>query len=195
MAKEPKIEPVEETPVAAEATAVETVKEVKEPKAAKEAKEVKDAPAPVDGDAPAEPAEDALSETGPADAPARAKRKKNRRTVTNGQIHVLATFNNTIITITDDKGNTIATASAGASGFRGSKKGTAYAAQIAAEKAISTARQNFGLVKADVFVKGVGMGRDAAIRTLVSQRVQLENIKDVTGIPHGGVRPRKAKRN
>jgi small subunit ribosomal protein S11 len=143
-------------------------------------------------DAAAEPV---LSETGAADAPARAKRKKNRRTVTSGQIHVLATFNNTIITITDDKGNALATASAGASGFRGSKKGTAYAAQIAAEKAISTARQNFGLTKADVFVKGVGMGRDAAIRTLVSQKVQLDNIKDVTGIPHGGVRPRKPKRN
>jgi small subunit ribosomal protein S11 len=108
---------------------------------------------------------------------------------------VLATFNNTIITITDERGNTLATASAGASGFRGSKKGTAYAAQVAAEKAITNARQNYGLTKADVFVKGVGLGRDAAIRTLVSQRVQLENIKDVTGIPHGGVRPRRPKRN
>jgi len=140
-----------------------------------------------------------------ADAPAaeategeaapKARKKKNRRTVSSGQIHVLATFNNTIITITDDKGNTLATGSAGASGFRGSKKGTAYAAQIAAEKAISTARQNFGLTKADVFVKGVGMGRDAAIRTLSSQKVQVENVKDVTGIPHGGVRPRRPKRN
>jgi small subunit ribosomal protein S11 len=129
------------------------------------------------------------------DAAPKARRKKNRRTVTNGQIHVLATFNNTIITVTDDKGNALATASAGASGFRGSKKGTAYAAQVAAEKAISTARQNYGLVKAEVFVKGVGLGRDAAIRTLISQRVQLENIKDVTGIPHGGVRPRRPKRN
>jgi small subunit ribosomal protein S11 len=143
----------------------------------------------------AAPDTEAISETGPADAPARAKRKKNRRTVTSGQIHVLATFNNTIITITDDKGNALATASAGASGFRGSKKGTAYAAQIAAEKAITKARQDFGLTKADVFVKGVGMGRDAAIRTLVSQKVQLDNIKDVTGIPHGGVRPRRPKRN
>jgi small subunit ribosomal protein S11 len=123
------------------------------------------------------------------------RKKKNRRTVSSGQIHVLATFNNTIITITDDKGNTLATGSAGASGFRGSKKGTAYAAQIAAEKAIGAARQNFGLTKADVFVKGVGMGRDAAIRTLSSQKVQVENVKDVTGIPHGGVRPRRPKRN
>jgi small subunit ribosomal protein S11 len=130
-----------------------------------------------------------------AEAQPKPRKKKNRRTVTSGQIHVLATFNNTIITVTDDKGNTLATGSAGASGFRGSKKGTAYAAQIAAEKAISTARQNFGLVKADVFVKGVGMGRDAAIRTLSSQKVQVENVKDVTGIPHGGVRARRPKRN
>lgn len=123
------------------------------------------------------------------------RKRKNRRTVSAGQIHVLATFNNTIITVTDNNGNTLATASAGASGFRGSKKGTAYAAQVAAEKAIGTARQNFGLSKADVFVKGVGLGRDAAIRTLAGQKIQLDNIKDVTGVPHGGVRPRRPKRN
>ncbi|HET9722099.1 MAG TPA: 30S ribosomal protein S11 [Candidatus Saccharimonadales bacterium] len=123
------------------------------------------------------------------------RRRKARRNVSNGQIHVLASFNNTIITVTDDKGNTLTTASAGGSGFRGSKKGTAYAAQVAAEKAIGTAKQNFGLGKADVFVKGVGLGRDAAIRTLISQKVQLDSVKDVTGIPHGGVRPRRPKRN
>jgi len=147
-----------------------------------------------------EPTAEAQADAPAAEAPEgeaapKTRKKKNRRTVSSGQIHVLATFNNTIITITDDKGNTLATGSAGASGFRGSKKGTAYAAQIAAEKAISTARQNFGLTKADVFVKGVGMGRDAAIRTLSSQKVQVENVKDVTGIPHGGVRPRRPKRN
>jgi small subunit ribosomal protein S11 len=125
----------------------------------------------------------------------KAKKRKAKRMVSEGHIHVLATFNNTIITVTDPKGNTISTASAGGSGFRGSKKGTAYAAQVAAEKAIGTAKQNNGLIKADVFVKGVGMGREAAIRTLVNQRVAIENIRDVTGIPHGGVRPRKAKRN
>ena|SRR5579884_3154 len=131
-----------------------------------------------------------------AEAPAAApKRRKNKRTVSEGHIHVLATFNNTIITVTDTKGNTLSTASAGASGFRGSKKGTAYAAQVAAEKAIETAKQGYGLTKADVFVKGVGLGRDAAVRTLINQRIQIENIKDVTGIPHGGVRPRKPKRN
>lgn len=123
------------------------------------------------------------------------KRKKNKRNVTHGHIHVLATFNNTIITVTDDKGNTLATSSAGGSGFRGSKKGTAYAAQVAAEKAITTAKQSYGLTNAEVFVKGVGLGRDAAIRTLANQKVAIESIKDVTGIPHGGVRPRKAKRN
>jgi small subunit ribosomal protein S11 len=139
---------------------------------------------------------DALAPSDQAAAPAAApKRKKNKRTVSEGHIHVLATFNNTLITITDTKGNTISTGSAGAAGFRGSKKGTAYAAQVAAEKAIDTAKQNYGLTKADVFVKGVGLGRDAAVRTLINQKIQIENIRDITGIPHGGVRPRKAKRN
>lgn len=143
---------------------------------------------------PTEEAQTAVEATAEAPAP-KPKKKKSRRSVSQGHIHVLATFNNTIITITDTKGNTISTGSAGASGFRGSKKGTAYAAQIAAEKAIENAKQNYGLTKADVSVKGVGMGRDAAVRTLVNQKIQIENIKDITGIAHGGVRPRKAKRN
>lgn len=123
------------------------------------------------------------------------KRKKAKRNVSHGHIHILATFNNTIITVTDEKGNALASSSAGGSGFRGSKKGTAYAAQVAAEKAVNTAKQSYGLANAEVFVKGVGLGRDAAIRTLTNQKVAIESIKDVTGIPHGGVRPRKAKRN
>jgi len=160
------------------------------------AEEVIDTPVIEENTAPAAEAQaEAPTEAAEDEATPKTRKKKNRRTVSSGQIHVLATFNNTIITVTDDRGNTLATASAGASGFRGSKKGTAYAAQVAAEKAISTARQNFGLTKADVFVKGVGMGRDAAIRTLASQKVQVENVKDVTGIPHGGVRPRRPKRN
>ncbi len=137
-------------------------------------------------------AEQSEAEAAPA---AKARKKKNRRTVSEGQVHVLATFNNTIVTVTDNKGNTLATASAGASGFRGSKKGTAYAAQVAAEKAVTTAQQNFGLTKADVFVKGIGLGRDAAVRTLINQKIRIDSVYDVTGIPHGGVRPRKAKRN
>jgi small subunit ribosomal protein S11 len=128
-------------------------------------------------------------------AAAPKKKKSRRRVVTEGQIHVLATFNNTIVTVTDAKGNVLTTGSAGASGFRGSKKGTAYAAQVASEKAIGDARQNYGLTKVDVIVKGIGMGRDAAIRTLASQKMQIDSVKDVTGIAHGGVRPRKAKRN
>ncbi|MBA3757737.1 30S ribosomal protein S11 [Candidatus Saccharibacteria bacterium] len=127
-------------------------------------------------------------------APAR-KKKSKRRAVPQGQIHILATFNNTIVTVTDTKGNALSSGSAGGSGFRGSKKGTAYAAQIAAEKAISSARQLYGLEKVDVFVKGIGMGREAAIRTLSGQRVQIDSLKDITGVPHGGTRPRKAKRN
>jgi small subunit ribosomal protein S11 len=148
-------------------------------------------------DEQAAPADDQAAPTAEAEEKpkAKAKRRKARRSVSEGHIHVLATFNNTLITVTDLQGNTISTASAGASGFRGSKKGTAYAAQVAAEKAISTAKQNYGLTKADVFVKGVGLGRDAAIRTLANQKVQIDNIKDVTAIPHGGVRPRKPKRN
>lgn len=122
------------------------------------------------------------------------KKKKAKRAVAQGQVHVLATFNNTIITFTDPHGSVLAASSAGACGFRGSKKGTAYAAQVAADKATTAAKQQFGFSKADVFVKGVGLGRDAAIRSLVAHDVQVESITDVTGMPHGGVRPRKARR-
>jgi len=144
-------------------------------------------------------AEDQTTAVAPeqTDAPAAAapKRKKGKRTVAHGQVHILATFNNTIVTFTDQNGGVLVSSSAGACGFRGSKKGTAYAAQVACEKAASTARTQHGFSKADVFVKGVGLGRDAAVRTLVGAQIQVESIKDVTGVPHGGCRPRKAKRN
>lgn len=136
---------------------------------------------------------DAKDEEKPETKP-KARKKKARRTVANGHVHVLATFNNTIIAVTDDKGNVLTNASAGASGFRGSKKGTAYAAQVAAEKAISSAQQNYGLKKVDVFVRGIGLGREAAIRTLANQKVEIENVRDITHVPHGGTRPRKARR-
>ncbi len=158
------------------------------------AEEVTEAPVLEENQAPTEGQAEAPVAEAAAPAP-KARKKKAKRNVSEGQIHVLATFNNTIITVTDTKGNTLSTASAGASGFRGSKKGTAYAAQVAAEKAIESAKQGYGLSKADVYVKGVGMGRDSAIRTLANQKVQIENVKDVTGIPHGGVRPRRPKRN
>lgn len=122
------------------------------------------------------------------------KKKKAKRTVASGQVHVQATFNNTIITVTDPAGGALAAASAGACGFRGSKKGTAYAAQVAAEKAINTAKQQFNFSKADVYIKGVGLGRESAVRALAAAGVAVESIKDVTGVPHGGCRPRKARR-
>lgn len=121
-------------------------------------------------------------------------KKKQRRSVPSGQLHVQATFNNTIVTFSDPKGNVLSASSAGACGFRGSKKGTAYAAQIAAEKATEAAKSQYGLSKVDVFVKGVGLGRDAAVRALSNFDIQVESIKDVTGVPHGGTRPRKARR-
>lgn len=121
-------------------------------------------------------------------------KKKQRRSVPSGQLHIQATFNNTIVTFTDKKGNVLTTSSAGANGFRGSKKGTAYASQIAAEKVAETAKTQFGAKSVDVFVKGVGLGRDAAIRAMSNYEIAVDGIKDVTGIPHGGVRPRKARR-
>lgn len=129
-----------------------------------------------------------------ATKPAASGKKKQRRSVPAGQLHIQATFNNTIITFADKKGNVLAAASAGACGFRGSKKGTAYAAQVAAEKAAETAKSSYGLSSVDVFVKGVGLGRDAAIRALGNFDINVDSIKDVTGVPHGGVRPRKARR-
>jgi small subunit ribosomal protein S11 len=123
-----------------------------------------------------------------------AKKKKAKRSVPTGQMHVSATFNNTIITFTDPQGGALAACSAGACGFRGSKKGTAYAAQVAAEKAGNAVKQTYGLSKVDVYIKGVGLGRDAAMRALQGLGIQVETIKDVTGVPHGGVRPKKARR-
>lgn len=122
------------------------------------------------------------------------KKKKTKRSVPSGQVHVYASFNNTIITITDPSGGALANSSAGACGFRGSKKGTAYAAQIAAEKAIATAKQQYNLAKADVFIKGVGLGRESAVRALAAAGVSVESITDVTTVPHGGCRPKKARR-
>ncbi|MDK2899069.1 MAG: small subunit ribosomal protein [Patescibacteria group bacterium] len=121
-------------------------------------------------------------------------KKKQRRSVPSGQLHVQATFNNTIVTFTDKKGNALTASSAGATGFRGSKKGTAYASQIAAEKVAETAKSQFGAKSVDVFIKGVGLGRDAAIRAMSSYEIRVDSIKDVTGVPHGGCRPRKARR-
>lgn len=137
-----------------------------------------------------------ISEPVVAAAPVAAKtaKKKQRRSVPSGQLHVQATFNNTIVSFTDKSGNLLVSSSAGACGFRGSKKGTAYASQVAAEKVAEIAKGQFGAKSVDVFVKGVGLGRDSAIRAMGAFEIQVDSIKDVTGVPHGGVRPKKARR-
>lgn len=156
--------------------------------------------ASVDTDAPvSDEAKNVTTETQSTTAtvegkPAAKKRRKAKRSVPTGQVHILATFNNTIITFTDPKGAVLAASSAGACGFRGSKKGTAYAAQVALEKAGQEAKQAYGLSKVDAFIKGIGLGREAAIRSLQNLNMAVESITDVTGVPHGGVRPRKSRR-
>jgi small subunit ribosomal protein S11 len=120
-------------------------------------------------------------------------KKRDRKVGTNGVAHVQASFNNTIITITDTDGNTISWASAGKAGFKGSRKSTPFAAQVAAE---ATAREalNMGLKRVEVWVKGPGSGREAAIRSLQAAGLEISAIKDVTPIPHNGCRPPKRRR-
>lgn len=125
-------------------------------------------------------------------APSRA-RKRIKKDVSDGIAHVHASFNNTIITITDRKGNTLAWATAGGSGFRGSRKSTPFAAQVAAEKAGNTVKE-FGMKNLDVHIKGPGPGRESAIRSLNNLGFKITNIIDVTPIPHNGCRPPKKRR-
>ncbi|MEW6725151.1 MAG: 30S ribosomal protein S11 [Bacillota bacterium] len=120
-------------------------------------------------------------------------RKKDRKFVERGVAHIKSTFNNTIVTITDPGGNTLAWATSGGSGFRGSRKSTPFAAQIAAESAAKTAMEH-GLKEVEVFVKGPGSGREAAIRALQAAGLEVNIIKDVTPIPHNGCRPPKRRR-
>lgn len=126
-----------------------------------------------------------------SEAPKAAKKaKKGKRIVTSGQMHIKATFNNTIVTFSDKTGGVISSSSAGANGFRGSKKGTAYAAQIAAEKAGEIAKKDHGMNSVDVYVKGIGLGRDSAIRAVSTVGMKIDSITDMTPIAHGGVRPK-----
>jgi len=120
-------------------------------------------------------------------------RKKAKRVVTDGIVHVHASFNNTIVTFTDRQGNTISWATAGGSGFRGSRKSTPYAAQIATERASVVAKE-CGVKSVAVFVKGPGPGRESTIRELISQDFKIVEITDVTGIPHNGCKPPKKRR-
>jgi len=120
-------------------------------------------------------------------------KKKIKRTVVDGVAHVYATFNNTIITITDRQGNTLAWATSGGSGFRGSRKSTPFAAQIAAERA-GTSAKAYGMKSLEVMVRGPGPGRESAIRSLNNIGFKITNISDVTPIPHNGCRPPKRRR-
>jgi small subunit ribosomal protein S11 len=119
--------------------------------------------------------------------------RREKRNIPRGQAHIQATFNNTIITIADPHGNTIGWASAGTAGFKGSRKSTPYAAQLAAQQAARVAQDN-GMREVDIFVKGPGPGREAAIRSLQSAGLVVTSITDVTPIPHNGCRPPKRRR-
>lgn len=120
----------------------------------------------------------------------KAKGKKGKRVVQAGQVHIQATFNNTIVSVSDKKGEVLTASSAGANGFRGSKKGTAYAAQVAAEKVAEIAKRDHGMSSVDVYVKGIGLGRDSAIRAFSTLGIQINSITDKTPIKHGGCRPK-----
>lgn len=121
------------------------------------------------------------------------KSKAKRRIVTEGRVYIQASFNNTIITVTDPKGEVISQSSAGANGFKGPKKATPYAAQVSAENAVTKAKV-YGLEKVHVFIKGAGSGREQAIRGLQAGGVNIETITDVTPVAHNGCRPRKSRR-
>lgn len=121
------------------------------------------------------------------------QRRKTRKMVPQGQAHIYATFNNTIVTITDLKGNTVSWASAGSAGFKGSRKSTPYAARLASQNAARDAQDN-GMQEVDVIVKGPGPGREAAIRALQASGLRVRSINDVTPVPHNGCRPPKKRR-
>ena len=120
-------------------------------------------------------------------------RKKERKVVSEGKAFIQSTFNNTIVTFTDLKGNVIAWGSPGTAGFKGSRKGTPYAAQLAAQAA-STKAKDVGLRQVQVYVKGPGSGREAAIRAIQASGISVTAIKDITPIPHNGCRPKKRRR-
>lgn len=119
--------------------------------------------------------------------------KKVKRTLSSGQVHILATFNNTIVTISDSAGNTVTWGSAGSAGFKGSRKSTPFAARLAAEQAIKAAMA-MGLQEVDVFVKGPGPGRESAIRAIQALGLKITSIADITPVPHNGCRPPKKRR-
>jgi small subunit ribosomal protein S11 len=123
----------------------------------------------------------------------RAGPRREKRLVPQGQVHIQSTFNNTIVTVTDLQGNTIAWTSTGGAGFKGSRKSTPYAAQLAATQAAKSA-MDMGMREADVFIKGPGPGRESAVRSLQAAGLRVRSITDITPIPHNGCRPPKKRR-
>ncbi len=121
------------------------------------------------------------------------KRKKVKKYVNQGRAYILATYNNTIVTLTDPLGNVLANSSAGQMGFKGPKKSTPYAAGIIVKNAVEKVR-DYGLKSVDIFLKGVGSGREAAVRALYANGISINSIKDLTPIPHNGPRPKKIRR-
>jgi small subunit ribosomal protein S11 len=119
--------------------------------------------------------------------------KKGKRTVSYGQAHIYASFNNTIVTLTDTQGNTMAWASAGTSGFKGSRKSTPFAARVAAQQAAKAAT-DLGMQEVDLFINGPGPGREAAIRAIQGAGIKVRSIRDITPVPHNGCRPPKKRR-
>ena len=121
------------------------------------------------------------------------RRRKERKHIPVGRAYIQSTFNNTIVTLTDQQGNVLAYGSSGQAGFKGSRKGTPYAAQLAAEGAVRRARE-FGLQQVEVYVRGPGSGREAALRSLQTSGLTITSIRDMTPIPHNGCRPPKRRR-
>ena len=202
MADEDKEIPEEEAPKAEEEAAkvVEEAPKAEEeaPKAEEEApKAEEEAPKAEEGDKEKKTrtAADVLLELDGPDADAKQKvvKAKGSKNVNSGIVHVLATFNNTIVTITDKRGNVIGWSTAGKMGFRGSRKSTAYAAQVVSQDACRQA-MGHGLKEADVKVKGPGSGRESAVRAVQGIGIEVKSISDVTPIPHNGCRPKKARR-
>lgn len=129
----------------------------------------------------------------PSTGSRRSSARKTKRTIPHGQVHIHTSFNNTIITITDQQGNAAAWSTAGTAGFKGSRKSTPYAARLAAEQAVKAA-EDMGMQEAEVLVRGPGPGREAAIRAILGSSVRVRSISDVTLIPHNGCRPPKRRR-
>lgn len=134
-----------------------------------------------------------MAKTDSKNPSSKAPKKRIKRSVTTGRVYIQSSFNNTIVTVTDDAGNVVSWASAGSLSFKGTKKSTPYAAQMTSVSAIEKAK-SFGLRKVSVFVSGVGAGRESAVRALVNSGIEIENIKDTTPIPHNGCRAKKSRR-